>query len=93
MTADHSTSLIVPHIQVVSPPPQVNYVALSHMPSIANKNRLPNVCSSSLDLVLIVDMINPSIGKLEPVLPPVDQSESLDTYSFHSIILLSNENL
>jgi hypothetical protein len=51
------------------------------------------VCSPSLDLVLVVDMVTPSIGTLESILPHVDQSESLDMYSFQSIILPSDEEL
>jgi hypothetical protein len=68
-------------------------VALSPMPSISNEKEPLTVCSSSLDLVLTVDMVTPSLGTLEPVLPPVDQSESLDMYSFQSIILPSDEDL
>jgi hypothetical protein len=82
MTADHSTSLNVPYIKVVSPSLQVNYVALSPMNSISNENEALIVCSYSLDLVSTIDMITPLIGKLEHDLPLVDQSESHDMYSF-----------
>jgi hypothetical protein len=45
------------------------------MPSIANEKEPLAVYSSSLDLVLAVDMVIPSLGTWELVLPPVDQSD------------------
>jgi hypothetical protein len=93
MSVKHLNSLKVPHIQEVSPPQHGNYATLSLMRSIANEKEPLTVCLYSLDLVLVVDMVTPSLGTLELVLHSVDQSESLDMYSFQSIILLSNEDL
>jgi hypothetical protein len=72
MTIDHLNSMNVPHIQVVSTPPQANYVALSPMPSIANEKEPLPICSSSFNLVSTVDMVTPSLWTLELVLPPID---------------------
>jgi hypothetical protein len=47
----------------------------------------------SLDLDLVVDMVNHSIGDLEPDLPLVTPTESLDMYSFQSVVLPSDEDL
>jgi hypothetical protein len=66
-------------MQTVSPPPQVNYVALSPMDSTSD------------DLDPIVDMVISSIGLLEPDLfTPVT---TLDMVSFHSVFLPSSEDL
>jgi hypothetical protein len=66
-------------MQTVSPPPQVNYVALSPM------------ASTSDDLDPVVDMVISSIGLLEPdLLTPVT---TLDMVSFQSVFLPSNEDL
>jgi hypothetical protein len=66
-------------MQTVSPPPQVNYVALSPM------------ASTSDDLDLVVDMVISSIGLLEPDLfTPV---MTLDMVSFQSVFLPSSEDL
>jgi hypothetical protein len=63
----------------VSPPPQVNYVALSPM------------ASTSDDLDPVVDMVISSIGLLEPdLLTPV---ATLDMVSFQSVFLPSSEDL
>ena len=82
MTANHLNSLNVPYIQVVSPTPEVNYVALSPIPSISNENEPLDACSSYLDLVLVVDIRTPSLGPSNHVLLLVYQSEALDMYSF-----------
>jgi hypothetical protein len=67
------------YMQTVSPPPQVNYVALSPMDSTSD------------DLDSIVDMVISSIGLLEPdLLTPV---ATLDMVSFHSVFLPSSEDL
>jgi hypothetical protein len=67
------------YMQMVSPPPQVNYVALSPM------------ASTSDDLDPVVDMVISSIGLLEPDLfTPV---VTLDMVSFQSVFLPSNEDL
>jgi hypothetical protein len=66
-------------MQTVSPPPQVNYVALSPM------------ASTSDDLDPVVDMVISSIGLLEPdLLTPVT---TLDMVSFQSVFLPSSEDL
>jgi hypothetical protein len=66
-------------MQTVSPPPQVNYVALSPM------------ASTSDDLDPVVDMVISSIGLLEPDLfTPV---ATLDMVSFQSVFLPSSEDL
>jgi hypothetical protein len=67
------------YMQTVSPPPQVNYVALSPM------------ASTSDDLDPVVDMVISSIGLLEPDLfTPV---ATLDMVSFQSVFLPSSEDL
>jgi hypothetical protein len=67
------------YMQMVSPPPQVNYVALSPM------------ASTSDDLDPVVDMVISSIGLLEPDLfTPV---VTLDMVSFQSVFLPSSEDL
>jgi hypothetical protein len=66
-------------MQMVLPPPQVNYVALSPM------------ASTSDDLDPVVDMVISSIGLLEPDLfTPV---ATLDMVSFQSVFLPSSEDL
>jgi hypothetical protein len=66
-------------MQIVSPPPQVNYVAFSPM------------ASTSDDLDPVVDMVISSIGSLEPdLLTPV---ATLDMVSFQSVFLPSSEDL
>jgi hypothetical protein len=78
---DWITSLSGSYMQTVSPLPQVNYVALSPMPSTADDN----------DLDLVVDMVTSSIGLLEPdLLTPL---VTLDMCSFQSVFLPSNEDL
>jgi hypothetical protein len=51
LTSDHTTSLNVPYMQAVSPPPQDHYVVSCPMPSIAHEKEPLIVCSYSLDLV------------------------------------------
>ena len=73
------TTLSGSYMQIVSPPPHVNYVALSPMTSTSN----------ILDLV--VDMRIYSVGLLEPyLLTPV---MTLDMCSFQSVFLPSSEDL
>jgi hypothetical protein len=75
------TSLNGSYMQSVSPPPQVNYVSLSPMPSAADED----------DLDPIVDMVISSVGLLEPdLLTPITD---LDICSFQSILLPSSEDL
>jgi folate-dependent tRNA-U54 methylase TrmFO/GidA len=67
------------YMQMVSPPPQVNYVALSPMPSTSD------------DLDPIIDMAISSIGLLEfDLFTPVT---TLDMVSFQSVFLPSSEDL
>jgi hypothetical protein len=76
---DWVTSLSGSYMQTVSPPPHVNYVALSPM------------TSTSDDLDPVVDMVISSVGLLEPdLLTPVT---TLDVCSFQSDYLPSNEDL
>jgi hypothetical protein len=76
---DWVTSLSGSYMQTVSPPPPVNYVALSPMTSNSN------------DLDPIVDMVISSVGLLEPdLLTPVT---TLDMCSFQSDSLPSDEDL
>jgi hypothetical protein len=78
---DWITSLSGSYIQTVSPLPQVNYVALSPMPSTVDDN----------DLDLVVDMVTSSVGLLElDLLTPI---ATLDMCSFQSVFLPSNEDL
>jgi hypothetical protein len=73
------TSLSGSYMKTVSPPPHVNYVALSPM------------TSTSDDLDSVVDMVISSVGLLEPdILTPV---MTLDMYSFQSDYLPSDEDL
>jgi hypothetical protein len=76
---DWVTSLSGSYMQTVSPPPHVNYVALSPM------------TSTSDDLDLVVDMVISSVGLLEPdLLTPIT---TLDMCSFQSDYLPSSEDL
>jgi hypothetical protein len=73
------TSLNGSYMKTVSPPPHVNYVALSPMPSTSD------------DLDPIVDMVISSVGLLElDILTPV---ANLDMCSFQSDFLPSNKDL
>ena len=82
MTTNHLTSLNVTCVQMVSPSPQVNYVALSPMHSIYNEKDTLFPCSSSLDFNLSIDMVTPSLGALELDLTPMSLIEFLDMYIF-----------
>jgi hypothetical protein len=67
------------YMQTVSPPPQINYVALSP------------VVSTSDDLDLVVDTVISSIGLLEhDLFTPI---MTLDMVSFQSVFLHSSEDL
>jgi hypothetical protein len=93
LTVDHPTSLNVPYMKVISLPPQVNYVVSCPMPSTSNEKEPLTVCSTSLDSDLVVDMVNSSMGDLEPDISPITPIESLDIHSFQSIVLPSDEDL
>jgi hypothetical protein len=76
---DWITSLNSCYMQMASPPPHVNFVALSL------------VTSSSDDLDPVVDMVISSIGILEPDLfTPI---VSLDMCSFQTVFLPSSEDI
>jgi len=62
MTTDHSTTLNVTYMKVISLPPQFNYVVSCPMPSTINDKETLIVCSTSLYSYLIVDMVNPFNG-------------------------------
>jgi hypothetical protein len=79
------------YMQTISPPSQVNYVALSPMPSIADENEPLTVSSISYDLDPVFDMVISSIGILDPdLLTPI---VALDMCSFQSVFLPSSEYL
>ena len=82
------TPLNVPYTEVVSTPPQVNYVATSPMFSVTDASEPLTVDSSSFDPV--IDMVN-SMGAFErDVLIPI---ESLDMCSFQRTVLPFDEDL
>jgi hypothetical protein len=76
---DWIASLNVSYMQMVSPPPQVNYVALSPMDSTYN------------DLDLVVDMVISSVELLE--LDLFTLVETLAMVSFQSVFLPSTKDL
>jgi hypothetical protein len=85
------TTLNGSYMQTVSPPPHVNYVALSPMLSTADADELLNVRSISYDLDPVVDMVISSVGLLEhDLLTPI---EALDMCSFQSVFLPSSQDL
>jgi hypothetical protein len=91
LTIKSMSSLNSSYMLTVSPPPQVNYVALSPMPSTSDENEPLTVSSISYDLDLVVDMVISSIGYLElDLLTPVT---TLDMCSFQSVFLQSSEDL
>jgi hypothetical protein len=81
ISPDWITSLSGSYMKIESPLPQVNYVALSPMPSTTDNN----------DLDLVVDMVTYSVGLLEPDL--ITPLMTLDMVSFQSVFLPSNEDL
>jgi hypothetical protein len=82
---DWMTSLNGSYMQMISPPPQVNYVALSPMPSTADEYDPLTINLVSYDLDPVVYMVISSIGILEPDLfTPIT---TLDMLSFQSVFL------
>jgi hypothetical protein len=81
LTINPMTSLNGSYQQSLSTLPQVNYVVVSPMPSVADENHLDPV----------VDMVISSVGILEPDL--LNPDETLDMCSFQTIILPSSEDL
>jgi hypothetical protein len=85
------TSLNGSYMQTVSPLPQVNYVALSPMPSVSNAYEPLTVSSLPYDLDPVVYMVISSVGLLEPnLLTPI---VTLDMGSFQSVFLPSSEDV
>jgi hypothetical protein len=80
-------------MKVISLEPQVNYVVSCPMTSTANEKEPLTICSTYLDLDLVVDMVNPSMGYLEPDISPTTPIKSLNIHSFQSIVLPSDEDL
>jgi hypothetical protein len=80
LTIKSMTSLNGSYMQMVLTPPQVNYVALSPIPSAVDE-----------DLDLIVDMVVTSIGILD--LDLLTPGVTLDMCSFQSVFLPSSEDL
>jgi hypothetical protein len=79
------------YMQTISPPPQVNYVALSPIPSAAYEDDPLTIRSTSYDLDPVLDMVISLIGLVENDLLTPDPT--LDMCSFQSIVLLSSEDL
>jgi hypothetical protein len=93
LTVDHSNSMNVPYMKVISLLPQVNYVVSCPMPSTNNEKDPLNVCLNYLESYLVVDMVNSSMGAFELDITPITPIESLDIHSFQRIFLLSDEDL
>jgi hypothetical protein len=88
---DWITSLNSSYMQKVSPLPQVNYVVLSPMPSVADADKPLTVNSLPYDLDLVVDMVISLVGILEPDLfTPI---VALGMCSFQRVFLPSSEDL
>jgi hypothetical protein len=86
-----TTSLNGSYMQTVSPPPQVNYVALFPMPLVVNEDEPLIISPVSYDFDLVVDMVISSIGLLEPdLLTPI---AALDMCYFQSVFLPSSEGI
>ena len=74
-TSTHPVSLSVPNVQVVSPQPQAYYVATHPKKLVVNENEPLLSCSPSLDPVLAIESVTPTMGVLEPSLPPIYPNE------------------
>jgi hypothetical protein len=81
LTINSITSLNGSYMQTISPPLEVNYEALSPMPSAVDVN----------EPLTIVDMVISLVGLLEPDL--LTHITALDMCSFQSVFLPSSENL
>jgi hypothetical protein len=91
LTINSMTFLNGSYMQTISPPPQVNYVALSPMPSNADENDPLIVSSISYALDPVVNMVISSIKILEPnMLTPVP---TFNMCFLQSIVLPSSEDL
>jgi hypothetical protein len=80
-------------MKVISLLPHVNYVVSCPMHSNSNEKETFNVCLTYLDSDMVVEMVNPSMGDLEPDILLITPIDSLDMHSFQSIILPCNEDL
>lgn len=87
--SNHPTSLRIPSVQVVSSPPQVNYVATYPIHIPTNEDKPFIVCSTSFDLALVGDIVHHLLGALDSDL----SIGSFDMYLFQSVIIPSNQNL
>jgi hypothetical protein len=88
---DWITSLNDSYMHTVSPPPHVNYVALSPMPSTIDADENLAISFISYDLDLIVDIVISSVGLLDlDLLTPI---AALNMCSFQIIFLPSSEDL
>jgi hypothetical protein len=85
------TSLNGSYMQTVSPPPQVNYVALSPMPSTIDEDEPLTVSLVSYDLDPVVEMVISSIGSLD--LDLLTLVTTLNMVSIQSVFLSSSEYL
>jgi hypothetical protein len=85
------TSLNGSYMQTISPLPQVNYVALSPMPSVVDADEPLTVSSLLYDLDLVVDMVISLVGLLDPDL--LTLIASINMCSFQSLFLSSSEDL
>jgi hypothetical protein len=65
---------------------------MSHAFNLNEKKPL-SVRSPYLDLDMVVDMVNPSIEDLDPNIPLVTPTKSLNMYSFQSVVISSDEDL
>jgi hypothetical protein len=79
------------YMHTLSPPPQVNYVALSPMPSAIDEDEPLTISSAFCDLDLVVDMVISLIWILEQDLPTL--IEVFNMYSFQSASLPSSEDI
>jgi hypothetical protein len=91
LTINSMTSLNDSYMQMVSPPPQDNFVVLSPMPSTVDENDPLTVRSVSYDLDPVITMVIYSIGLLE--LDFLTLVASFDMCSFQSVVLSSNEDI
>jgi hypothetical protein len=86
-----TTSMNGSYMNTVSPPPQVNYVALSPIPLAIDVDEPLIVSSIYCDLDPVVDMVISSVVLLEPgLLTPI---AGLDMFSFQSVFLPSSEDI
>jgi hypothetical protein len=91
LTIKLTTSLNGSYTQIVSPPPQVNYVALSPIPSSTSEDEPHTISLVSYELDRVFDMVISSIGILEPdLLTPI---ATLNMCSFQSVFLPLSEDL